>query len=138
MKALRVAIVDDHPMFRMGLAAAIGERFELDHFLIHTIGEVAAFVENVGDAAAHAGREVATCATEDDRDSAGHVLTTVIAHPFDDGLRAAIADAESFAGHAAKIQLSGGRAVQTHVAGDDVLLGDERRLARRIDDHLAA
>ena len=25
MKPLRVAIVDDHPMFRMGLAVAIGE-----------------------------------------------------------------------------------------------------------------
>ena len=25
MKSLRVAIVDDHPMFRMGLAVAIGE-----------------------------------------------------------------------------------------------------------------
>jgi DNA-binding NarL/FixJ family response regulator len=25
MNALRVAIVDDHPMFRMGLAVAIGE-----------------------------------------------------------------------------------------------------------------
>ena len=43
------------------------------------------------------GRKVAACRPEDYSAAAGHVLATVIAHPFDDGRRAAVTDAETLA-----------------------------------------
>ena len=95
-------------------------------------------VEHVGDAAAHAGGEVAAGPAEHDDASAGHVLAAVIADAFDDGERAAVADGEAFAGDAAEVRLAAGRAVERDVADEDVVLGDEARLLRRIDDDLAA
>ena len=91
-------------------------------------------VQHVGDAARHAGGEVAPRRAEHDDAPAGHVLAAVVAHALDDGAGAAVADAEALAGHAADVRLAAGRAVERDVADEDVLLGDERRLARRIDD----
>ena len=96
--------------------------------------EAAGRVEHVGDAAAHAGGEVPAGAAEHDDAAAGHVLAAVIADAFDDRERAAVADGEPLAGEAADVRLAAGRAVQRDVADDDVVLGDERRLPRRIDD----
>ena len=55
-------------------------------------------------------------------DAAGHVFAAVVADAFDDRLRAAVANAEPFAGDAAEIDLAARRAVEHDVAGDDVLL----------------
>ena len=55
----------------------------------------------------------------------------MVAGPFDDGLRAAVADAEPLAGPAAEERPAAGRAVERDVADQDVVLGDEpRRLGR--------
>src|SRR6185312_16466328 len=78
--------------------------------------------------------EVAPGGTDDDHPAAGHVLAAVIAHPFDDGAGAAVADTEPLAGDAADEGLTAGGAVERDVADDDVLLGDERSLLGRIDD----
>ena len=95
-------------------------------------------VEHVGDAAAHAGGEIAPGRPEHDDAPAGHVLAAVVADAFDDRERAAVADGEALARHAAEVRLAARRAVERDVADDDVLFGDERRLPRRIDDDLAA
>src|SRR6185295_11831117 len=70
--------------------------------------------------------------------SAGHVFAAMIAHCLDDGVHAAVANAEAFPGHAAYVRLAARRAVQRDVADDDVLVRDERRAGRRSDDQLAA
>ena len=93
--------------------------------------EVAVRVEHVGDAAAHAGGEVAAGPAEHDDAPAGHVLAAVIADALDHRERAAVADGEPLAGDAADVRLAARRAVERDVADDDVLLGDERRVARR-------
>ena len=63
----------------------VGERFEADHAHVAALGEVAVLVEHVGDAAAHAGREVAPGRPEHDDAPAGHVLAAVVADALDDG-----------------------------------------------------
>src|SRR5207302_745280 len=87
---------------------------------------------------AHPRSEVAAGAAEHDHAPAGHVFATVIAHTFHHDVRAAVADAEPLARHAADIGLAAGRAVERDVADDDVLLGLEGGSLRRIRDHLAA
>ena len=62
----------------------------------------------------------------------------MIAGAFDDGDGAAVADAEPLARHAADVGLAAGRAVERHVADDDVLFRRERRLRRRQHDELSA
>ena len=62
---------------------------------------------------------------EHDDAAAGHVLAAVVADALDDRGRAGVADAEPLADHAADERLAGGRAVEDHVAGDDVVLGRE-------------
>ena len=62
----------------------------------------------------------------------------MIADAFDDGFGAAVADAEPFADDAAEIDLAGDRAVADDVAGDDVFLGLEGGVLRRIDDDAPA
>ena len=84
--------------------------------------EVAVLVEHVGDAARHAGREVAARRAEHDDDAAGHVLAAVVAGAFDDRDGAGVAHGEALAGDAAEIALAGDGAVQHRVADDDALL----------------
>ncbi len=101
-------------------------------------GEIARLVEHIGDAAGHAGGEIAPGRPEHDHAAAGHVFAAVVADGFHHGIDAAVADAEAFAGHAADIGLAAGGAVKGHVADDDVLLRHEGGLRRREDDELAA
>ena len=62
----------------------------------------------------------------------------MVADALDDGDRAGVAHAEALAGDAAEEGLAAGGAVEDHVAGDDVVLGDERRVVGRADDDAAA
>ena len=114
------------------------ERVEADELAVAAPAEAAVLVEHVGDAAAHAGREVAAGAAEHDDAAAGHVLAAVVADALDDGARARVADGEALAGEAAEERPAGGRAVEDGVADDHVLLGDERRVLGRPDGEHAA
>ena len=100
---------------------------------LHKLRQLAQVVVDVGDAAAHAGGEVAAGAADDDDAAAGHVFAAMIAAAFDDGFRAGVADAEAFADDAADVDLAVDRAVADDVAGDDVLLGAEGRVLGRED-----
>ena len=84
-------------------------------------------VEHVGEAARHAGGEVPAGAADDHHAPARHVLAPVVAHALHHGERAAVADREALARDAAEVGLAAGRAVEHHVADEDVLLGDEGR-----------
>ena len=114
------------------------ERVEADELLVAAAVEAAVLVEDVGDAAAHAGGEVAAGAAEDDDVTAGHVLAAVVADALDDRRHARVADREALAGEPAEERLPGRRAVEDRVADDHVLLGREGRRLRRPDGDRAA
>ena len=102
-------------------------------------GNVPFGIEDVGHAAGHAGAEVPTGRTDDHDPPAGHVLAAVVADALDDGVGTRVAHAEPLADHAADEQLAAGGAVGDDVAGDDVLLGRERRRrGRGWHDHSTA
>ena len=98
--------------------------------------EIALLVQHVRDAAAHAGGEIAPALAQHHHHAARHVFAAVVAHAFHHRRRARIAHREPFARHAVEERLAAGRAVQHHVADQDILLRRERRLARRIHDQL--
>ena len=101
-------------------------------------GEVALIVVDVGDAAAHAGGEVAAGGTENDGEAVGHVFAAVIADAFDDGGCAGVADSEALAGDAVEEDFAAGCAVEDDVADEDALFGQEARGLGRIGDDAAA
>ena len=72
----------------------LDERLEVDHLQVAAAREVARLVEDEGDAAAHAGGEVAAGRADDDHAPAGHVLAAVVADALDHRERAAVADAK--------------------------------------------
>src|SRR5262245_33731690 len=88
-------VLAHHPLddFEVGVL----ERIEIHGLRVHAARELAVFVEHVGDAAAHAGREVPPRAPEHDDDAARHVLAAVVADALHDGRGAAVADAEALA-----------------------------------------
>src|SRR4051794_3315348 len=116
----------------------VHRREVLDDRRVDLGAERAVLVEDEGQAAAHAGREVAPRRAEDARAPAGHVLAAVVADRLDDGGRARVAHAEALAGHAAEERLAARRPVQRDVADDDVLLGGERRVLVRAHGQRAA
>lgn len=75
------------------------QRQEVDHLAVDEIGVE---VEDVGDAAGHAGREVATGPTEHDGRATRHVLAAVVTDALDDRVRAGVAHAEALADDAAQ------------------------------------
>ena len=95
------------------------DRFEIDHREVAALGEAAVLVEHIGDAARHAGGEVAPGLAEHDDEAAGHVFAAVVAGAFDHRDGAGIAHREALARDAAEIGLAGDRAVQHRVADDD-------------------
>ena len=70
--------------------------------------------------------------------AAGHIFTAVVADAFDDGVDAAVADTEPFAGRAVDVGFTGGRSIKGDVADDDVVFCRENRFPRRRYDDLAA
>ena len=62
----------------------------------------------------------------------------MVAHALDHGEGPAVAHGKTLPGHSAEVRLAARGAVEDDVAHQDVLLGHEGRLARRIDDELAA
>ena len=87
------------------------------------------FIQNIGDAARHAGGKIAPGVTEIDDPAASHVFAAVIADAFHHRLNAAVAHAETFAGEAADIRLAARCAVESDVADDDVFFGSEGRIS---------
>ena len=110
--------------------------FEGYHLGVAEGGEGALFVEDVCLAAAHACGEVASSGAEHDDAATGHVLAAVVAYALDNGLDAAVSDAEAFARDAANVGLAAGRAVEGDVADDGVFLWGEGCAFGRDDDHL--
>ena len=96
-------------------------RLELDHRHVAEFRKVAGFVQHVGDAAGHAGREVASGLAEHHDDAAGHVFAAMIAGAFDDRDRAGVTHREALAGDAAEVAFALDRAVHHGVADDDRL-----------------
>ena len=94
-------------------------------------GEIAALIQNVGDAAGHSGGEVASRSAEHDHQAVGHVFAAVVANAFDHGRRARIAHRKPLARHAAEESFAARRAVEAHVADEDIFLGHELRISRR-------
>ncbi len=122
-------LVPDAALERLFLIGRRRDMAERDHGGVAARGEVAVLVVDVGDAAAHAGGEVASGLAEHDDGAAGHVFAAVVAGAFDDRRRARQAHREALAGDAAEEGLAAGRAVQHGVADDDVL----GRVAAEVD-----
>ena len=87
---------------------------------VAALGELAVLVIDVGDAAAHARREVAAGLAQHHHRAAGHVFAAMVAGALDHGRGARQAHREALAGHAAEEGLAAGRAVQHGFADDDV------------------
>src|SRR5688572_3905464 len=88
-------------------------------------------IKEITNAARHAGCDIAPCLAEYHRDAAGHVLAPVIAQSLHHRNSTRVPDAEPLADLPADEQLTGRRAVSDHIAGDDVVCGDESSRTRR-------
>src|SRR5690606_21355759 len=93
---------------------------EVDLRHVAAIAERAVLVVNIGDAARHAGREIAPGTAKHCDDAAGHVFAAVVARPFDDRDRARVADRETFARYPVEGGFTGDGAVEDGIADDDV------------------
>ena len=111
--------------------------FQVDHFQIAALREIALLVENVGDTAAHTGRKVASGAAKNDHPPARHVLAPVIADTFDNSDRSAVSNREPLAGDAANVRFAGRSAIENDVADKDVLFRF-KRCRCRLEDYQSA
>src|SRR5215211_9047569 len=99
------------------LRLVVGREFvEADQFRVAPLGEAALFVEDVGNASTHAGREVLSGRAEYHHPSAGHVLAAVVPDALDHRVRAGVADGKALACESAEERPARGRAVQHGVA----------------------
>src|SRR4030095_13678185 len=85
---------------QLGGVGAWIDFFVFNHSHVAIQQERVVRVPHIGDATRHAGGEVATGGTEAYDATAGHVFATVVAHAFDDGVCAAVANGESLGGAA--------------------------------------
>ena len=78
-------------------------------------------VPYVGHSSRHTSREVTPCLSQHHDASAGHVLAAVVAGSFHHGNGSGVSDTKSFTHLSIDVQLSGSGAVESGVAGDDVV-----------------
>src|SRR5581483_3098824 len=136
-RALGIGRVALEHLFQFAEIALV-EPLERHRLLVAAVLERSVLVEHIGDAARHAGGEVAPGLADDGDAPAGHVFAAVVADAFDHSVDAAVAHTEALARDAADIRFAAGRTVERDVADDDVLLGREGRARRRIEHDLAA
>src|SRR6185503_6607400 len=113
-------------------------RLQVDHGEVAAALEGAFLVENVGDAARHAGGEVAARRTDHHHHAAGHVLAAVVAGPLDDGHGAGVPNRKTLAGDAAEVALPGDGAVEHGIADDDAFFWHDAGAGIGPHDQLAA
>src|SRR6185436_15112620 len=106
------------PIARLRIVVGLGRgnRLELDLVLIAETREPSLRVPDIGNAARHAGREIAPGIADHDDDAAGHVLATMVAGAFDDRDGTGIAHRKALARDALEISLAGNCAVENGVA----------------------
>src|SRR5271165_4387268 len=126
------------PLAGVVLILGQGDGFELDLAVVAKARRAALRVPDIGDAARHAGGEIAAGITDHDDDPAGHIFAAMVAGAFDDGDGTRIAHGEAFAGYALEIRFTGDCAVEHGVADDDVLGRLAPRLGRLAHDQPAA
>ena len=85
--------------------------------------QIAGAVEDVGDAAGHAGAEIRACGAQYDDFPARHVFAAVVAHALGYKKRSGVPDGEAFADLAPDEDLARCGAVADDVASDEVFLG---------------
>src|SRR5215831_13288065 len=115
------------------------ERFEIHGFYVAALlGEVSVFVEDVRDAAAHSGREVAPAGTEHNHQTVRHVLAAVIADTLDHRGRTGVPNRETLSRHTVEESFAAGRTIKGNVPDDNVLLRGKCRSTRRIHNDSSA
>eukprot|EP00732_Lithocolla_globosa_P002212 Lithocolla_globosa_v1_NODE_1384_length_2617_cov_4.443794.p2 type:complete len:159 gc:universal NODE_1384_length_2617_cov_4.443794:1683-2159(+) len=114
----------------------VSERHQLDHLSVAEFAELAMFVIHIGDASAHSGSKVASDRAQHHHTTARHVLTPVVSDTFDDSGCTRVSDTEALGCHACKESRATSRAIQTHIADNDVVFGREGRNVGRVHaDH---
>ena len=102
--------------------------FKIDGVQIAALlGKVSALVENIGDAAAHAGGEISAAGAEHEHDAVRHVLAAVVADALDHRGRSGVANGKAFAGDSVEEGFAAGCAVEGNVADDDVFFRQRSR-----------
>src|SRR5206468_12554640 len=76
--------------------------------------------QHIGKAAGHSGAEVQPHRAENKGQAAGHVFTAVLAHAFDYGESAAVANGKTLSGAARDVELAGCRAIEHGVSGKHI------------------
>jgi len=94
--------------------------FQIHHAEVAAGVEEAVLVIHIGDAAAHARREIQPGPSQHGHAPAGHILAPVVADAFDDRARPAVADGEALARAARDKRLAARRAVEEDIARDGV------------------
>ena len=97
-------------------------------------------VPDIGNSSGHTCSEVPSGDSEHNDTSSGHIFTAVVPRALDYSDCAGVSDSEPLADAAVDIQFSGSCAIQTGVAGDDVVLSHEilARTGRRKDRYAAS
>ena len=96
------------------------------------------WIEHIGNAARHAGGEIAASFADNHDLATGHVFTAVITDAFYHCARAAVSHTKTLTTHAPKIRLTRSRAVQRDIADQNIFFRHKGRGARRKDDEFAA
>ena len=92
------------------------------HRLVRAHIQIVVLIQYISDSTAHAGGKVLSGSTEDYDTTTGHVLTSVITDPLNNGCRTGVTNTETFTCDTIDECLTTCRAIQSNVTDDDVLI----------------
>src|ERR1700693_419039 len=119
----RHEIFDEHGFNNLGVLR-FENWLEIDRVQIAALlGEVAALVENVGNAAAHAGSKISATGSEHHDQAPGHIFATVVANSLDHSSCSGVAYREPLASDSVEKRFAAGGAVEGDIANQNIFLG---------------
>ena len=113
-------------------------QFNRNHFLVQIAVQVALFIQDISDTAAHAGRKVLSGCAEDNDTAAGHILASMLTDTLDNGVSTGVSDTETLSCDTVDVRLTARCAVEGNVSDDDVFFRFILSCFRRVDNQFSA
>ena len=114
-----------------------GYGLEINHRKIATLFEGFIFVQYISHTAGHACGKVAAGIADHQHTAACHIFAAVVAHTFDHGHSAGVANGKTLARHATEVSFAGDCAVKHGVANNDGFISSKTNIVLWLDDDLA-
>ena len=132
-----LCMLQQHFLYRQAVADFL-QLLQQHDFLIAVGCKISLHIQNIGRTAAHAGSKIASCTSQNNYRTTGHIFTTMVTNTLNNSVHATVTDAEAFTGSTADIRFTACCTIEGNFADNNIFVRIKAYIAVRIDNQLAS